>query len=279
MSELVNVICLKWGTRYPAFYVNRLYAGVKKHLGLPFRFICVTDDDLGLLPEIETMPFNLPDGMPELLRTGYFTKLALTADGFGDYTGTTLFLDIDQVIVGSLDDLFTYQPGRNCIIHNWLPKYKTLLRGVPHVGNSSCFRFEAGKSHYIFEKLVAEWQDAIDRDKFRTEQAFLTYAMGDNLEWWPDGWIYSMKRHLIPPFPLNLFKAPVLPQGAKIACFHGNPDPEQLIGGFMKGRAYYWAREPKWLFDDWIRPERKLHAGATTKSFGYSSKKTQAITK
>ena len=28
MNRTVNVICLKWGDRYPAFYVNRLYDGV-----------------------------------------------------------------------------------------------------------------------------------------------------------------------------------------------------------------------------------------------------------
>ena len=44
----VNVLCLKWGDRYPAFYVNRLYAAVKRNLRRPFRFVCVTDDPTGL---------------------------------------------------------------------------------------------------------------------------------------------------------------------------------------------------------------------------------------
>ena len=29
-EERVNVLCAKWGTKYPAYYVNRLYAGVAK---------------------------------------------------------------------------------------------------------------------------------------------------------------------------------------------------------------------------------------------------------
>ena len=40
----VNIICLKWGTRYPARYTNILYASVKRHLHRPFRFVCFTDD-------------------------------------------------------------------------------------------------------------------------------------------------------------------------------------------------------------------------------------------
>ena len=37
MSEPVNILCIKWGTRYPAAYVNFLYAGVRRHLRRPFR--------------------------------------------------------------------------------------------------------------------------------------------------------------------------------------------------------------------------------------------------
>ena len=36
MSESVNVVCLKWGDRYGAFYVNRLYDGVRRNLSRPF---------------------------------------------------------------------------------------------------------------------------------------------------------------------------------------------------------------------------------------------------
>ena len=48
-SEMVNILCLKWGTRYGADYVNYIYRGVKAHLNRPFRFVCVTDDPSGLV--------------------------------------------------------------------------------------------------------------------------------------------------------------------------------------------------------------------------------------
>ena len=35
----VNVLCLKWGNYYGPEYVNRLYAGVKRNLHRPFRFV------------------------------------------------------------------------------------------------------------------------------------------------------------------------------------------------------------------------------------------------
>lgn len=250
-TDPVNVICLKFGDYYAPEYINKLYLGVKKHLSRPFRFICVTEKPAGILPEVETIDFPLPKGMPERYKKGFWTKLAVTADDFHDLKGPTLFLDIDQVIMGPLDPFFDYQPGRNCIIHNWLPWRKNLFRTPPPVGNSSVFRFEAGKSHYIFERFVAEWERALDKTQFRTEQAFLTYAMGENREWWPAEWVRSFKRHCIPTFPLNLITAPKVPQGCRIVCFHGKPSPHEMPGGYKGGRAYYHCKEPKWFSDNW----------------------------
>jgi hypothetical protein len=40
----VTVVCMKWDTRYGPEYVNRLHAGVVRHLARPFRFVCFTDN-------------------------------------------------------------------------------------------------------------------------------------------------------------------------------------------------------------------------------------------
>ena len=37
------ILCMKWGTKYGAEYVNRLYNMVKRHLTLPFKMVCLTD--------------------------------------------------------------------------------------------------------------------------------------------------------------------------------------------------------------------------------------------
>ena len=92
----------------------------------------------------------------------------------------------------------------------------------------------------------------MDRSQFRTEQAFLTYAMGDNREWWPDDWVKSFKRHCIPPLPLNLLTAPKVPQACKIVCFHGKHNPHELPGGYTDGSLYYHCKEPQWFLENWI---------------------------
>ena len=42
-SEIL-VVCVKYGTKYGADYVNKLFRGVKNNLNLPHKFICFTDD-------------------------------------------------------------------------------------------------------------------------------------------------------------------------------------------------------------------------------------------
>jgi len=254
MTDRVNILCLKWGTLYSADYVNRLYRGVKAHLSRPFRFVCVTDDPTGLLPEVDAQPF--PDRPPELTNTyGYarwpniFVKLLVFRPGFAQLEGPTLFLDIDQIVVGDLDGFFDYRPGAFCIIRNWVEWRKTLFRKVPFCGNSSCFRFDAGaKSAYVYETFLREIDFALDDTKFTTEQAYMTHAVGfDKVNFWPADFVCSFKRSCTWPWPLNHFLAPHPPRKAGILCFHGNPSPVQAVAGYRGRHLNTWTRPAPWV--------------------------------
>lgn len=255
MSEPVNIICLKWGTRYPASFTNILHASVRRHLRRPFRFVCFTDDPTGLDEGIDAQPFPpCPD--ERVLRAGahwpnIFVKLCLFQDGLAGLRGPTLFFDVDVVIQQDIDCFFDYLPGKNVIIHNWVERRKQLLRGRPAIGNSSCFRFEAGKSDYVYQTFLAEIEQAVDRAHYTTEQAFMTHAMRE-VHWWPEAWVRSFKRSCVPPFPLNLLVAPKKPD-AKVLVFHGNPDPDQAVEGFMgKGVKLHRRALPcPWILEDW----------------------------
>lgn len=259
MSERVNIICLKWGTVYPAEYVNRLYAGVKRHLKRPFRFVCFTDDGSELAEGIDAQPIpKAPDNWKHTDWYGshwpnIYVKLCLFRPGEGGLEGPTLFLDIDQIITGDLDPLFDYKPGEFCIIHNWVELRKRIFRRQPDIGNSSCFRFDAGeKSAYIYQKFVDEMDIAQDRRYFRTEQEYMTHAVGlDKVNWWPDSWIRSFKRSACWPWPLNHFLTPRFPAGTRILCFHGQPNPIDAIGGFKGKHLNTWTLPAPWVEKMW----------------------------
>ena len=177
-----------------------------------------------------------------------FMKMLYTKDGFGALSGPTLVLDIDVLITGDLDPFFDYKPGKFCIIRNWITRRHEWANGVPNIGNSSVFRFEAGKSNYIAETFLAEIEDAQTYEKFNTEQAFLTYAAKD-VEWWPTDWVQSWKRNCRPVFPLNLFIVPKLPENCRILVFHGRPDIDEAAAGYYKRRPHHWSRPAPWLKD------------------------------
>ena len=253
-----NVLCLKWGKRYGAEYVNRLYRGVKANLRRPFRFVCVTDDPTGLVDGVEAVAY--PEKPANMVLNGYYptwpnllSKLLVFKTGFAGLEGPTLFLDIDQVITGDLDCFFDYRPGEFCIIHNWIELRKRLFRAAPFVGNSSCFRFEAGgKFNYVYEKFIAEMDKATDMEVFSTEQRFMTHAVGEaHVNWWPENFVRSFKRSCTWPWPLNHFLTPRFNPDTGILCFHGKPSPEQAIAGFRGRHLNTWTRPCPWVKELW----------------------------
>ena len=233
---MVNVICIKYGRYYGPFYVNRLYSGVRRHLSRPFRFVCVTNDPAGIRPEVECVPFMENQNVPGRKWPNIFSKLTLFKDGFAGLEGPTLYLDLDTLIMGPLDRFFDYRPRDFCIIRNWIEFYKRIFRKAPKVGNSSCFRFEAGASNAVYEFFLREKADPAKAHLFtKGSQKLQTRAMlhSGTVSWWPDGWVASFKRQCIPPFPLNRFLEPRQPKGASVIAFHGHPDIPEAQAGYL----------------------------------------------
>ena len=55
----MNILCVKWGTKYSSEYVNKLYNMVLKNCnGQPFDFYCYTDNPSDLKSNIKTVNIN-----------------------------------------------------------------------------------------------------------------------------------------------------------------------------------------------------------------------------
>ncbi len=237
---MVNVICMKWGTKYGPEFVNRLRSMVRRHLARPHRFVCFTDDGSGLDADIEIKPLP-PMDLPPGKERGWL-KLATFNRPLADLAGTTLFLDIDVVIVDSIDCLFDH-PGEFCIIHDWNKPWRI-------TGNSSVYRFEAGAHPEILDYFVKN----IDRVKreVRNEQEYLTrevHRLG-KLTYWPKDWCVSFKYGCMPVFPFNYLKVPTIPQGARVVVFHGLPNPDDAVIGKGKGIRRHVLPTP-WINEHW----------------------------
>jgi hypothetical protein len=237
---MVNVICMKWGVKYGPDYVNTLRAMLTRHLHQPHRFICFTDDGTGIGPGVEIMPLP-PMDLPEGKERGW-RKLSTFQNPLFDIKGPTLFLDLDIVITGRMDDFFEL-PGKFCIIHDWAKPWRI-------TGNSSVYRFEAG----AHPEILADFLKDIDGVKraVRNEQEYLTREMHRQglVTYWPKEWCVSFKHSCLPTFPLNLFQTPALPTGAKVVVFHGNPNPPEAVVGKSKN-LYRHVRPTPWVAEHW----------------------------
>lgn len=246
MSQQRNIVTLKWGSAYGAEYVNRLFHGVSRHLSGSFRFVCFTDDADGILPEVDT--FAIPEiDLPEGPMTNGWRKLCLFRDTL-PIEGSCLFLDLDMIILDSIDDFFTYEPGRIPIIHNWVGGFRRLLGQRPEVGNSSVFRFEANKTLHVYEQFLSESEWALKT--FHPPQTYLTHCIRERMVYWPEDWTRSFKRHCRPFFPLNLFMPPPKPR-TKIVVFHGRPNPDEAIAGFSDGKIHHRSLPAEWVREEW----------------------------
>ncbi len=247
LQEPVNIICLKWGKLYSCEYVNKLYRGVKKHLDRPFRMVCFTDDPSGVDPAVECRPIDPLVVVPRLANN-IMLKITLLHSHTG-LKGPTLFLDLDVIIMGSLDDLFDYKPDRFCMIHNWVAWRKQLLRPRPDIGNSSVVRFMPGTCDHALDRFIEDPDHAYN--DFPTEQAFMTDCMRQRRDYWPADWVHSFKHHCKPIFPLNLLLAPRVKPGIRILVFHGRPNPDEAIAGY-RGKLRHTTRPAPQLAEHWV---------------------------
>lgn len=243
-----HIITLKWGNRYGADYVNRLAKAVRRFTKTPVSIICFTDDAEGIDPSVQVYPIPEIDLPPAAKVTGW-RKLCLFRPDL-PVEGIGLFLDLDIVITGPLDDFFTFGDEADIpIIHNWVAPHKKWFRPDPMIGNSSVFRFKLNHCSFVWDQFHSEKEWALAN--FRPPQSYLTHCIRPRMKFWPDEWVRSFKRHCRPVFPLNLILQPKLPKDARIVAFHGKPDPEEVVDGYQGGKLHHRVRPTPWVAEFW----------------------------
>lgn len=242
------VLCLKWGTLFPADYVNVLFRAVSAQLAPGFRFVCLTDSAKGLDPAITPAP--IPDiGLtPAQIRApGVWRKLALfhpdvAAIALG---ARALVIDLDMMVLGRLDGFFA-RPGGMILLdtgHDWRAR-------EPVQPSTGVFAFTLGEQGQILSAFRDDPQGAMAR--FANEQDFVA-AHASDMSLWPTGWVISYKRHLVRRYGRDLIVPPSAPApGPAILAFHGDPRPADLLRSGVWGRFPHLGRGPvAWVVDYW----------------------------
>lgn len=238
----LQIICLKWGNKYPAYYANRLYSMIERFTQQPFKLYCITEHPRDLYPDIGILPITDPT------LSGWWHKLSLFKANLYDLQGPVLFIDLDIVITADLSPFFDYQPGKFVIIND---------RSTGGY-NSSVFRLEAGSKAHVWNNFASAANDIVSR--YHGDQDWITEQITD-AEIWPDNWVVSFKkdcnarvkhsfgmvgRWLRSLGMLTPKGYAELPAGARIIQFHGKPDP-----GDVMDTAFGNYKQAPWIKDYW----------------------------
>lgn len=209
----ITVVCvLRSGGIYNAEWVAKLQRGVARHLTLPHRFVCFSDVDVPC--GVERIP--LVTDWP-----GWWGKLEVFSTPID---GTTLYLDLDTVVVGSLDRIAAY-PHRFTMCHEY---YR------PHLLCSTAMAW-SGDFSWLYEAFaedpegLAQHYDSVLPGGRIGDQAFLEDCLFEERvatfrDLFGERSIASYKVH-------NCQDAP--PVDAAVVSYHGRPKPHEIKTGWV----------------------------------------------
>jgi len=218
---MIKVVCLKHGTKFDSSYVNKLKNMVKRHLSLPFEFWCFTDDANGIDQDVNIHQLPL---VPHWL-SGWWWKPYLFSDDLFNDNDTILFLDLDLVIIKSIDEFFDFEPGEF-----------VGLRDVSRIFNPNRQKLGSAVMRWQAKTLNCIWEPISKDDRliniYRGDQDYIWDRYKHLLRFFPDDWIRSYKweirnrRELVGKKENMRFETviePDVPEDCKLLVFHGYP--------------------------------------------------------
>ena len=221
---MINVCCVYYGSKYKPEYVQKLYNMVERHLTIPYEFYCFTDH-VNLFDHVYGKIHY--KSLPRYDMEGWWNKLQLFHPEAG-LTGVNLYFDLDVIILKNIDCIATYGDNLTFSIINDFSQPDTTF-------NSSMMKWNnITASPIIWETYFK------DRPKWRKmpgDQNVITDLIYKQsiLKVFPDEWTFSYKWYSRkkPRFHKSewTFEQDL---NAKVAVFHGKPDPHESEQEWVK---------------------------------------------
>jgi hypothetical protein len=230
---MINIVCLKWGNRYGAEYVNRLHRAVKRNTTIEVKFHCFTEDGSNLDQDI------IIHDLPYKGLEGWWNKVYLFSNHIAFKPGEKIFyIDLDTLITDNIDDLIQMPANKIIVLRDFL---KGLARTAGEMG-SGLMMWRHGQYNHIWEKFIANPQQAIEQVHPHGDQHWIDLCVQDRFYWQellPDR-VVSFKVHCRTGLPKN----------AAIVCYHGRPSiPESVT---INERIWKFDLTPQpWVLNYW----------------------------
>lgn len=232
---MIDVVVWRWSKRgYRSTFgpetVNVAKRMWSRHLAIPHRFTCITDDSRGIdagirIIDIRTLPswkwLEVPNPSSPRNPTCYVRLFLYSAEA-AEVIGPGLIVssDLDMVLTGDMAPVvdrpvdFAIWGGQaaqpNALVpYNWF--------------NGSLQMVRAGARRQVYENFdpATSPRQANAAGCRGSDQGWIAYTLGRaEMQWGKADGVYSYRNHILPA-------GGRLPRGARIVAFHGVHDPWQ----------------------------------------------------
>jgi hypothetical protein len=231
---MLTVATFKWKplpgyrAKFRPWHVNRMEWMFRKHLHMPFEFVCITDDPAGLSSSIRVIPLwddlaNVPNPHGPREPSCYRRLKLFSHEARGLVGERVLWIDLDMVLTGDVTPLF--DRTEDVVL---------LSTDVPHIPvNGSLVLLTPGAHAEVWESFDPKTSPKLARKSgcYGSDQGWLAYCLKDTAAMWKAGpggdGIYFFGQHM-------RRMGQRLPADARLVSMHGRGVPwgdyEQSLG-------------------------------------------------
>lgn len=229
---MLHFILWKWNQAnfremYLSKHVNIISTMLRAYCTMPMRVVAITDDPYGVDPPTEIFPLwedvaNVPNATGKHLPSCY-RRLRLfdreTQLRLGIMEGDRICsLDLDTIVVGSLDETFQRIEKSGCLFAGWGK------RGTYHetVFNGSFWTFQAGTHlQHIWSRFdpAVSPREALSKGFLGSDQAWLSMHFAKRND------VYIVRYPEFASYPQEVRRLGKVDIRTKIVFFHGSRKP------------------------------------------------------
>jgi len=216
---MINVVCLKHGSKYSAEYVNKLHSMISRHLTVQHKFFCFTENPTGLNSNI------IVKSLPDLPIQGWWWKPYLFKQGHFQDSDTLLFFDLDMIVISNIDRFVKFLPDKFVGLED---PGRVFRPNIKRLG-SAVMKWPANEYNFVWDNL--EKNLGLTK-KFRGDQDWIWSQCQHDIEFFPKDWILSYKweirkrEEIVGSGERSSFKDirnPEVPIDCSVLAFHGFP--------------------------------------------------------
>lgn len=226
-----NLVCVHTGYAYGPEYVLNLWRGIKKYSNVDFNFVVFTDNSEQHPQDLGWKFVAVPNWRVAGFKPWWYKMEIFNKEH--NLVGNNLYVDLDTVVVGSVDKFWTYESDTFRICQDFNRAFASTFRH----SNSSVMAWKSDSMDWLHKKFVDN-KDTVIRSN-RGDQDYICKETVGKRAWWPREWAMSWKWEIerggkqTPSGPYKSSMEMIVPKDTSMIVCHGKPNPNEV--GVLEG--------------------------------------------